>query len=126
MRIVVTGGSGKAGRAVVSDLQQQGHDVLNVDVRPSPESYHYPDGSPVPFFEADLTDFGQALEALAGGVEMDAVGAGVHPAAIPAPQRAPPAHIFATNTVSTYNVFAAAWRLGLKRVVWASSETTLG
>jgi nucleoside-diphosphate-sugar epimerase len=126
MRIVVTGGSGKAGRAVVKDLQRQGHEVLNVDIKPSPESYHYPDGSPVPFFEADLTDFGQALEALAGGEAMDGVEAVVHLAAIPAPQMAPPAHIFATNTVSTYNVFAAAWRLGLKRVVWASSETTLG
>jgi nucleoside-diphosphate-sugar epimerase len=126
MKIVVTGGSGKAGRAVVSDLQRQGHDVLNVDVKPSPESYHYPDGSPVPFFEADLTDYGQALEALAGGEAMDGIEAVVHLAAIPAPQMAPPAHIFATNTVSTYNVFAAAWRLGLTRVVWASSETTLG
>jgi nucleoside-diphosphate-sugar epimerase len=126
MKIVVTGGSGKAGRAVVTHLQQQGHDVLNVDIKPSPESYHYPDGSPVPFFEADLTEYGQALEALAGGEAMDGIEAVVHMAAIPAPQMAPPAHIFATNTVSTYNVFAAAWRLGLKRVVWASSETTLG
>jgi nucleoside-diphosphate-sugar epimerase len=126
MKIVVTGGSGKAGRAVVSDLQRQGHDVLNVDVRPSPESYHYPDGSPVPFLEADLTDYGQALEALAGGEAMPGIEAVVHFAAIPAPQMAPPAHIFQTNTVSTYNVFSAAWRLGLSRVVWASSETTLG
>src|SRR6202020_1120401 len=56
----------RAARAVVPGLQRDGHDVLNVDVRPSPESYHYPDGSPVPFLEADLTDYGQALEALAG------------------------------------------------------------
>jgi nucleoside-diphosphate-sugar epimerase len=126
MRIVVTGGSGKAGRAVVSGLQRDGHDVLNVDVKPSPESYHYPDGAPVPFLEADLTDYGQALEALAGGEAMDGIEAVVHLAAIPAPQMAPPSHIFHTNVASTYNVFAAAWRLGLQRVVWASSETTLG
>jgi nucleoside-diphosphate-sugar epimerase len=50
----------------------------------------------------------------------------VHLAAIPAPQMSPPEVIFRTNTVSTYNVFSAAWRLGLQRVVWASSETTLG
>jgi len=125
-KIAVTGGSGKAGRAVVSDLREHGHEVLNIDLRPSPESYHYPDGAPVPLMRADLTDFGQALEALSGGESLPGIEAVVHLAAIPAPQMAPPAHIFQTNAVSTYNVFAAAWRLGLRRVVWASSETTLG
>ena len=33
MRIVVTGGSGKAGRWVVRDLREHGYDVLNVDAR---------------------------------------------------------------------------------------------
>ncbi len=33
---------------------------------------------------------------------------------------------FRVNTTSTYNVFAAAPLRGLRRVVWASSETTLG
>ena len=125
-KIAVTGGSGKAGRAVVSDLKAHGHDVLNIDLGPSPESYHYPDGAPVPFLRADLTDYGQAIEALAGAEALPGIEAVVHLAAIPAPQMAPPAHIFAVNAVSTYNVFSAAWRLGLQRVVWASSETTLG
>ena len=35
-RIVVTGGSGKAGRAVVHDLVEHGHAVVNVDVVPAP------------------------------------------------------------------------------------------
>jgi nucleoside-diphosphate-sugar epimerase len=125
-KIAVTGGSGKTGRAVVSDLKAQGHDVLNIDLGPSPESYHYPDGAPIPFLRADLTDYGQALEALAGAEALPGIEAVVHLAAIPAPQMAPPAHIFQVNAVSTYNVFSAAWRLGLQRVVWASSETTLG
>jgi nucleoside-diphosphate-sugar epimerase len=125
-KIAVTGGSGKTGRAVVSDLRAQGHDVLNIDLGPSPESYHYPDGAPIPFLRADLTDYGQALEALAGTEALPGIEAVVHLAAIPAPQMAPPAHIFQVNAVSTYNVFSAAWRLGLQRVVWASSETTLG
>jgi nucleoside-diphosphate-sugar epimerase len=100
--------------------------VLNIDLGPSPESYHYPDGAPIPFLRADLTDYGQTLEALAGAEALPGIEAVVHLAAIPAPQMAAPQHIFQVNTVSTYNVFSAAWQLGLQRVVWASSETTLG
>jgi nucleoside-diphosphate-sugar epimerase len=123
-RIVVTGGSGKAGRAVVSDLLEHGHDVLNVDRVPSPESYS-PD-TPAPFLPADLTDFGQTLEALGGGERMPGIEAVVHLAAIPSPVHATPDQVFRTNVTSTHTVFAAAARLGLERVVWASSETTLG
>jgi nucleoside-diphosphate-sugar epimerase len=39
---------------------------------------------------------------------------------------ATPDQVFRTNITSTHAVFAAAARLGLRRVVWASSETTLG
>jgi nucleoside-diphosphate-sugar epimerase len=113
MRIVVTGGSGKAGRWVVKDLREHGHDVLNVDVR------H--DGSAFGLcLIADLTDYGQTAEALAGA------NAVVHLAAIPAPELRTPAETFRINALSTYNVFAAAEANGLKRVVWASSETVLG
>ncbi len=112
-RVVVTGGSGKAGRAVVADLGEHGFDVVNVDVAAPAD----PDA---PTLVADLTDLGQALEALHGA---DAV---VHLAAIPAPNILPDAETFAANTLSTYHVFTAAARLGLGRVVWASSETLIG
>jgi nucleoside-diphosphate-sugar epimerase len=113
MRIVVTGGSGKAGRWVVRDLRGRGHDVLNADV------VH--DGSPYPqCLLADLTDLGQAHEVMAGA---DAV---VHLAAIPAPGLRPPGETFRNNAVSTYNVFAAAIAERVGRIVWASSETVLG
>ena len=121
-RIAVTGGSGKAGRVVVRDLAEHGHEVLNVDIVPSPES-SAPD-SAVPFLRADVTDFGQTLEALTGrDAAFDAV---IHLAAIPSPDHATPDQVFRTNVTSTYTVFSAAARLGIERVVWASSETTLG
>src|SRR5215207_1304215 len=123
-KIAVTGGSGKAGRAVVRELLEHGHDVLNIDRVPSAESYS-PD-TPAPFLPAELTDFGQTLEALGGGERMPGIEAVVHLAAIPSPVAATPDQVFRTNTISTHTVFAAAARLGLRRVVWASSETTLG
>jgi len=113
MRIVVTGGSGKAGRWVVTDLRERGHDVLNVDWRPDASA----GGQSL---VTDLTDLGQCSDALAGA---DAV---VHLAAIPAPGLRPEGETFRINALSTYNVFAAAVAHGVKRVVWASSETVLG
>lgn len=123
-KIAVTGGSGKAGRVVVHDLAEQGHEVLNIDLVGSEESYS-PE-APIPFLRADVTDFGQALEALSGGDTLAGIEAVVHLAAIPSPAHATANQIFATNADSTHAVFAAAQRLGLQRVVWASSETTLG
>ena len=87
--------------------------MLAIDVAPAAES-------PAAFLRADLTDFGQAVECLAGA---DAV---VHLAAIPAPLIRTEETTFRTNMLSTYNVFEAARLLGLPRVVWASSETILG
>lgn len=113
MRIVVTGGSGKAGRWVVRHLRSAGHQVRNVD------AFH--DGSAHgECVLTDLTDLGQCHEVVAGA---DAV---VHLAAIPAPDIRPPGETFRNNALSTYNVFTAAADRGVERVVWASSETVLG
>src|SRR5829696_4901689 len=103
MRIVVTGGSGKAGRWVLRHLRERGHDVLNVDL------VH--DGSPHgQCLLADVTDLGQAHEAIAG---RDAL---VHLGAIPAPELRPSAETFRNNAISTYNAFAAAAERGVTRV----------
>ncbi|MGI6854206.1 NAD-dependent epimerase/dehydratase family protein [Mesorhizobium sp. 1B3] len=119
-RVIVTGGSGKVGRACVEDLLAHGHDVVNIDAVP-------PAREVCPFVQADLTDFGQAFEVLS---EVDDrlrdIDALVHLAAIPAPGKNPNAVIFKVNTVSTYNVFEAARRLTIRNIVWASSETVLG
>jgi nucleoside-diphosphate-sugar epimerase len=118
--IVVTGGSGKAGRACIEDLLAHQYEVASVDLaRPSDPN--------LVFSRADLTDFGQTVAALSGIDErVRNVSAVVHLAAIPAPGLATNAVTFATNTISTYNVFEAARQLGIKNVVWASSETVLG
>jgi nucleoside-diphosphate-sugar epimerase len=121
MKIVVTGGSGKAGRAVVRDLLEHGHDVLNVDRVPPAQP-----ASGSAFLPADLTDYGQTLEALSGAGVVAGIEAVVHLAALPSPTVATPDVVFRTNVTSTHTVFAAAVRLGLRRIVWASSETTLG
>ena len=113
MRIVVTGGSGKGGSWVVRDLREHGHDVLNVDIRHDGSAHG---GCLV----ADLTDLGQTLDAFSGA---DAL---VHFAAIPAPGLRSEGETFRINTMSTYNVFAAAVAHRVRRVVWASSETVLG
>lgn len=124
--IVVTGGSGKAGRAVCRDLVEHGYNVLNVDVQPSSDPC-------CPFYKVDLNDLGQTLDAMrtTGGKDhpfrkFSVADAVVHFAAIPAPDLCPEDLTFRNNIVSTYNVFDAAIRSGIKRIVWASSETTLG
>lgn len=123
-RVVVTGAAGKLGRAVVAHLRAAGVDVLAVD-RVGGRDPRDVDGE---FLLVDLTDYGQVLEAFTGGADEHAggVGAVVHLAAVPAPGLLPNAVTFANNSAATYNVFAAARAAGIKRVVWASSETVLG
>ncbi len=115
-RVCVTGASGKAGRAVVADLREHGYDVLATDAVVSREDRD--EG----MLRADLTDYGQAVEVLSQA-GADAV---VHLANIPAPGLSTPAVTFNSNITMNFNIFQAAAALKLDRVVWASSETTLG
>lgn len=113
-RICVTGATGKAGRAAVSELREHGYDVLATDTNLTGDDVL------AGVLRADLTDYGQATEVLRG---TDAV---VHLANIPAPGLSTPAVTFNANVTMNFNVFHAAAALGLSTVVWASSETTLG
>jgi nucleoside-diphosphate-sugar epimerase len=120
MRVAVTGGSGKLGRAVVDELLAHRYDVVNLDRVPSQDQR-------APFTRVDFTDFGETVQALTAiDARHDGLDGVVHLAAIPGPGMAPNATIVANNVVSTYNVFESARRAGVKNVVWASSETLLG
>ncbi|HEX7405864.1 MAG TPA: NAD(P)-dependent oxidoreductase [Candidatus Nanopelagicaceae bacterium] len=118
MKIAVTGGSGKLGKNVVRGLADAGHEVLNLD-RAGERS----DGLVV----VDLKDYGQVIDAILGVDDrhsgFDAI---VHLGAIPAPGIVPDVATFHNNMLSTYNVFQAARRAGIKKIVYASSETVLG
>jgi nucleoside-diphosphate-sugar epimerase len=113
-RICVTGASGRAGRAIVRELLSHDYDVVATDIAAPAEDLG------VPLLRADLTDYGQAVEAL------QSAEAVVHMANIPAPGIRTPVTTFTSNTDMNFNVFMAAAQLDLRRVVWASSETTLG
>jgi nucleoside-diphosphate-sugar epimerase len=127
MRIFFTGGSGKAGRHVAPFLAEQGHQVTNADLVPL--------GHPaVDDLTVDLTEIGETYSALAGLARFDelepattpAYDAVVHFAAIPRILLTSDARTYASNVLSTYNVLEASTRLGIRKVVFASSETTYG
>jgi len=127
MRIFFTGGSGKAGKHVAPYLAEQGHQVTNADLRP----LRHP---AVADLRVDLTDAGETYSAMAGLATFDELDlaeqpsydAVVHFAAVPAILLRPDSATYATNVLSTYNVLEAATRLGVRKVVFASSETTYG
>ena len=118
MRVAVTGGSGKLGRSVVRRLSEDGHEVTNLD-RTGTRGRG--------FTEVDLRNYGQVVDVFLGLEDRHAgFDAVVHLAAIPAPGHAPDAATFENNMQATYNVFQAARRAGIKKIVYASSETVLG
>jgi nucleoside-diphosphate-sugar epimerase len=119
MRIAVTGSSGKLGKVAVAALRAAGHRVTGFDI----VSSVYGDDT----VRLDCADFGAVMGALSGvdtaARRFDAV---LHLAGIPKPGATTDEAAFRVNVMGTYNVFSAAARLGIGRVVWASSETILG
>ncbi|MCM2439112.1 NAD(P)-dependent oxidoreductase [Agrobacterium vitis] len=127
-RIVFTGGTGKAGRHAVAHLQAKGYSILNLDLKPL-------DCPGVNTLITDITDSGQVFNALTThfgfdgydhGAPPSAPDAVVHFAAIPRVMIEPDNSTFSANVVGTYNVIEAAMKLGVRKVIIASSETTYG
>lgn len=112
-KIIVTGGSGKAGRYIIEDLLSHGYEVINVDIK------HHVDSLGIPI-EVDLSNLGQVYNVLAGA---DAV---IHMAAIPRPRGYTSQVVFENNSLSTYNVLEACHDLNIRKVVIASSESIYG
>lgn len=126
--IIVTGGSGMAGKWVVKDLLEQGHQVMNLDRTVL-------QGSEARTLITDLTDSGQVFNALCSTtvrhefsetIRPAPIDAIIHFAAIPRIMTHPDNEVFRINVMSTYNVLDAAAKYGIKKIIIASSETTYG
>tara|TARA_R110002167_G_scaffold8764_3_gene40069 strand:+ start:2076 stop:2966 length:891 start_codon:yes stop_codon:yes gene_type:complete len=127
-RILFTGGSGKAGKHVVPYLLDQGHRVVNVDLKPL-------DHPGVDNLIADITKSGQMFNVMTSYANFDELEPGhgvpkfdavVHFAAVPRILISPDNETFRVNTIGTYNVIEAAVKLGIRKIIIASSETTYG
>jgi len=117
MRMALTGSTGKLGSVVLRELRDAGHDVVGLDIVGAREPG---------FVQVDLTDYGQVVDALGGVDRTERFDAVVHLGAVPAPGIRTDVATFHNNMSSTFNVFWAAVRLGIRRIVYASSETVLG
>ena len=128
MRILFTGGTGKAGRHAIAYLLARGHRVLNLDL-------HSLDLEGVDNRIADITDAGQVYDVMASYAGLDELEPGtgiprfdavVHFAAVPRILLKSDTECFRVNTIGTYNVLDAALKFGVRKIVFASSETTYG
>ncbi|KAJ5090645.1 hypothetical protein N7532_009329 [Penicillium argentinense] len=130
-RIIVTGGSGKAGQHIIRYLLAQGHDVLNLDLVALPAEF----SERVHTMIVDLADSGQVYCALSSHFHLtepfrepvnlmpDAV---IHMAGYSRNMIAADNETFRSNTMSTYNIIEAACKLNIKKIILASSITTYG
>ena len=114
MKVLVTGGIGSVGKALLERLLKNGWDVRVVD---RTEEFEM---AGIDYHVADITNFDDLRETMRG---CEAV---IHLAAIANPMFVPPQEIFRINVQGTYNVYEAAAAEGIKRVVQASSINAFG
>jgi len=114
-RYIVTGGSGRLGRSVVTVLAEAGHEVVSIDRSPV-------DGMPARQLSLDLTD-AEATHRAFAELRPDGV---VHLAAIAVPFSLPDDEIFAINTHLAWSVLEATIAAGAESLLIASSPTVIG
>ncbi|KAG5764964.1 hypothetical protein H9Q72_006963 [Fusarium xylarioides] len=127
-RVIVTGGSGVAGHWVIQQLLRYGHSILNIDL-------HSLKNNAVHTIKCDITDAGQVFSAFSSHFKLeeplaarppsppDAV---IHFAGCPRPLLAPDSEIFRSNVLGFHNVIEAACKLGVRKIILASSVTVYG
>lgn len=117
MKIAITGGSGRIGRAIAAMAVRLGHSIVSIDRVPPAGSLDQP---AMMFVPADTGDYERLLGAFQG---CDAV---IHMAAIPSPDRHPNHIVHNNNVTGSYNVMRAAIECGIKRICQASSVNAIG
>lgn len=115
MRVLVTGAAGSIGIVLLVCLAERGHEVVGVDVHPSPDGYNGP------WHSADCTDPDAVAEVFAEAGTLDAV---VHLAGIPTESSLPDA--LHSHVVSTGVLLDAMVSAGVGRIVYASSNHAVG
>jgi len=115
MKIAVTGGSGAIGRVLIAHLARGRHELVSLDLVKSGDL-------PCPEFQLSLADYQATYDALEGCDAVIHFGANPHPDE----DHRGAADRFGNNTVGAFNVFNAALARGIRRIVWASSETVFG
>ena len=113
MKVVITGGSGRAGQYIIPELVAHGYDVVNADLRPGPDQG-------ARWYKTETTDLGAVVVATKGA---DAI---IHMAAIPAPVNFAEHEVFRVNMMSNWNVLEAAEIHGIDKIVMASSINAVG
>jgi len=112
MKILVTGGSGMVGKYIVAELLQHKYTVGVLDLKqPKQKVKHH---------KVDVLNLEDVVKAAQG---YDAV---IHTAGIPHPLNDPAEKVFSVNVNGTFNVLEASARNKIKKVVFTSSESTLG
>lgn len=130
-RIIITGGSGKAGRYVIEYLLAQGYQLLNLDLVPLAGDL----AERVQTLKVDLTDAGQVYSAMLSHFRLsepfqeplntlpDAI---IHLGGIARNMLVPDNETFRVNTLGSYNIIEAACRLGVRKIVLASTVCVYG
>lgn len=141
LRVAVTGGSGKVGRHIIQSLLNQGHEVINLDLvdlatAPGIDNNSYlPSVKTVHTQKCDLTSSGQVFSSLNTYMSMGepfpaapprTVDAVIHLGGVPKPMVVSDGETFRINVMGTHNVIEAACKLGIKKVIIASSVTVYG
>jgi UDP-glucose 4-epimerase len=127
MNYLITGGCGFIGSHIARQLKKQGHNPICYDLHPNKTSIQHvfvpEELCQITIIEGDVND----RETLIKVIEENKIDIMLHLAGLLATDsEADPATAVRVNIQGTINVFEAAIVCGIKRVVWASSQSIFG